>query len=129
MEIGRQPRRAGWSNSRPIPGWGRPAFFRSSCSGQATPASSGASARLYQAATPYFPFRALLRQALDLEGMDRKETIDKLAVRVQEAAPELVPWLALIGVVLNLEIEPSPEVSNSMISSDRPARSPRSEHC
>ncbi len=33
-----------------------------------------AECRLYQAATPYFPFRALLRQALDLEGLDPEET-------------------------------------------------------
>ena len=77
--------------------------------------------RLYQAATPYFPFRAVLRQALDLEGLDPKETIDKLAVRVQEAAPELAPWLALLGVVLNVEIEPSTEVLQ-LDDQFRPAR-------
>ena len=73
------------------------------------------------AATPYFPFRAILRQALDLEGLNPKETIEKLAVRVQEAAPELLPWLSLIGLVLNVEIEPSPEVVQ-LDEQFRPAR-------
>ncbi len=77
--------------------------------------------RLYQAATPYFPFRAILRQALDLEGLNPKETIEKLAVRVQEAAPELLPWLSLIGLVLNVEVEPSPEVVQ-LDEQFRPAR-------
>ena len=35
-----------------------------------------AECRLYQAATPYFPFRALLRQALDMEGMEPEDTAD-----------------------------------------------------
>ena len=69
-----------------------------------------AECRLYQAATPYFPFRALLRQALDLEGLDAEQTAAKLQVRVQEGAPAMAPWLALIGDVLNIEIPPSPEV-------------------
>jgi class 3 adenylate cyclase/tetratricopeptide (TPR) repeat protein len=77
--------------------------------------------RLYQAATPYFPFRTLLRQALDLEGLEPKETADKLAGLVQEIAPDLTPWLALIGVVLNVEIEPSPEVAQ-LDDQFRPAR-------
>lgn len=70
-----------------------------------------AECRLYQAATPYFPFRALLRQALEIEGLGAEETIDLLSKRVEEAAPALVPWLSLIGAVLDLEIEPSPEVT------------------
>ncbi|HEX5718596.1 MAG TPA: AAA family ATPase, partial [Thermoanaerobaculia bacterium] len=80
-----------------------------------------AECRLYQAATPYFPFKALLRQALDLEGLDDEETAAKLGVRVQEAAPALTPWLALIGVVLDIEIAPSPEVVQ-LEDQFRPAR-------
>jgi class 3 adenylate cyclase/tetratricopeptide (TPR) repeat protein len=70
-----------------------------------------AECRLYQAATPYFPFRALLRQALEIEGLGAAETIDQLRKIVGEAAPALSPWLSLVGVVLDLEIEPSPEVA------------------
>lgn len=70
-----------------------------------------AECRLYQAATPYFPFRALLSQALEIEGLGPEEAINLLSKRVEEAAPALVPWLSLIAVVLDLEIEPSPEVT------------------
>ena len=80
-----------------------------------------AECRLYQAATPYFPFRALLRQALEMEGMGPEDTANTLRKRVEEAAPALVPWLALIGAVLDVEIEPSLEVTQLEVQF-RPAR-------
>jgi len=80
-----------------------------------------AECRLYQAATPYFPFRALLRQALEMEGMGPEDTANTLRKRVEEAAPALVPWLALIGAVLDVEIEPSLEVTQ-LEAQFRPAR-------
>jgi class 3 adenylate cyclase/tetratricopeptide (TPR) repeat protein len=66
--------------------------------------------RLYQAATPYFPFRAILRQALGLEGLDEKATAAALEALVAERAPELTPWLSLIATPLDVEIPPSKEV-------------------
>ena len=80
-----------------------------------------AECRLYQAATPYFPFRALLRQALEVEGLDPNELIEKVETRVKEVAPALIPWLALIGVAMNVEIPPSPEVVQ-LDDQFRPAR-------
>ena len=66
--------------------------------------------RLYQAATPYFPFRALLRQALGLEGLDEASTIAALEALVAERAPALAPWLSLIATPFDVNIPPSKEV-------------------
>jgi class 3 adenylate cyclase/tetratricopeptide (TPR) repeat protein len=66
--------------------------------------------RLYQAATPYFPFRALLRQALGLEGLNETETVAALEALVAERAPALAPWLSLIATPLDVDIPPSKEV-------------------
>jgi tetratricopeptide (TPR) repeat protein len=66
--------------------------------------------RLYQAATPYFPFRSLLRQALSLEGLDEAATIAALETLVAERAPTLAPWLSLIATPLDVDIPPSKEV-------------------
>ena len=68
--------------------------------------------RLYQSTSHYFPFRALLRQALGLEGLGDRATITGLEALVRDRAPELEPWLALIGVVLNVSIPESDEVSS-----------------
>ena len=63
--------------------------------------------RLYQASTPYFPFSELLPTLL---GAPAGLTADVLRERVEDRAPELLPWLALIGAACGLTIEPSPEV-------------------
>jgi len=67
--------------------------------------------RLYQSATPYFPFKGVLRQALGLDALDAAAAADRLAVVVAEQARHLEPWLALIGVPLGLDIEESEEVT------------------
>ena len=66
--------------------------------------------RLYQAATPYFPFRALLSHAFGLEGLGDDAAVAALRDLVDEQAPVLTPWLSLIGTPLGLEIPPSREV-------------------
>ena len=69
-----------------------------------------AACRLYQQATPYFPFRAILRQALGLDGLDETATVKALEALVAERAPELRPWTSLIATPLDVEIPPSKEV-------------------
>jgi class 3 adenylate cyclase/tetratricopeptide (TPR) repeat protein len=69
-----------------------------------------AECRLYQAATPYFPFRALLRQAWGLEDLESVRANKALKALIEASAPQLGPWLSLIGVALGLEIPDSPEV-------------------
>ena len=67
--------------------------------------------RLYQSTTPYFPFAALMRQALGLEGLDDEGTVAGLEQAVRSKASYLAPWLPLIGVPLGLSIPESDEVA------------------
>jgi class 3 adenylate cyclase/tetratricopeptide (TPR) repeat protein len=69
-----------------------------------------AECRLYQAATPYFPFRALLRGAWGMEDPDPAASEAQLRHLVQLYAPELKPWVALIGRPVGLDLAESPEV-------------------
>ncbi|MGR0319509.1 adenylate/guanylate cyclase domain-containing protein [Agromyces sp. ZXT2-3] len=70
-----------------------------------------AECRLYQMATPYFPFRTLLRSAWGLEGLDAEATEAALTDLVRSRVPDLLPWLALIGTPLGLALPESPEVA------------------
>ncbi len=70
-----------------------------------------AECRLYQSATPYFPFRELLSEAWGLGGLGPGASEKALAELVDTLAPELHPWLSLIGLPLGLEIAESVEVS------------------
>ncbi|MFC5858656.1 ATP-binding protein [Agromyces flavus] len=67
--------------------------------------------RLYRTNTPYFPFRALLREAWGLEDLDPVATAAALAELVRSLAPDLEPWLALIGTPLGLALPESPQVA------------------
>lgn len=80
-----------------------------------------AECQLYQSATPYFPFRALLRQALGIDGHYNWEAASQLRKLVTSHAPELLPWLSLLAAPLNLEIEESPQVAE-LDDQYRPAR-------
>lgn len=80
-----------------------------------------AECRLYQAATPYFPFRALLRGAWGLEDLGPVETRKALTALIEAKAPELEPWLSLIGVAIGLEVAESPEIE-MLEDQFRPAR-------
>ncbi|HEY6629178.1 MAG TPA: AAA family ATPase, partial [Acidimicrobiia bacterium] len=80
-----------------------------------------AECRLYQAATAYFPFRALLRGLWALEELDIQEYEMALFNLVKSKAPQLAPWLSLIGLPLGLEIRESTEVKQ-LEDQFRPAR-------
>jgi class 3 adenylate cyclase/tetratricopeptide (TPR) repeat protein len=64
------------------------------------------------ARSPYTPVRRLLHQVL---GTNSSMDADTLANCLQDcvtiAAPELRPWVSLLGVVLDVTIPPSPEVA------------------
>lgn len=77
--------------------------------------------RLYQSATPYFPFRALLRQALGIDANDAEKSGTQLRELVETRTPELVAWLPLIAAALNLEWLDTPEVA-MLDNQFRPAR-------
>jgi class 3 adenylate cyclase/tetratricopeptide (TPR) repeat protein len=65
----------------------------------------------YEQSTPYFPFRGLLEAVLDqpLNGSPPKSTA-LLRERLAPLAPELVPWIPLLSLPLDLELESTPEV-------------------
>jgi class 3 adenylate cyclase len=64
------------------------------------------------AGTPYTPVRRLLHQVLGTSsGMDPSAVAGCLKDCVAGAAPELVPWVSLLGVVLDVTLPPSPEVA------------------
>jgi class 3 adenylate cyclase/tetratricopeptide (TPR) repeat protein len=80
-----------------------------------------AECRLYQASAPYFPFAALLRSVWGLEDLSDDATEAALGNLVDTSAPQLEPWLALIGLPLGLDLVQSPEVAQ-LEDQFRPAR-------
>jgi predicted ATPase/class 3 adenylate cyclase len=64
------------------------------------------------AGTPYTPVRRLLHQVLGTNSsMDPDTLANCLQDCVTTAAPDLRPWVSLLGVVLDVTIPPSPEVA------------------
>jgi class 3 adenylate cyclase/tetratricopeptide (TPR) repeat protein len=64
----------------------------------------------YEASTPYFPIRLLLRDVLGIrEGDDPKAAARRLEDRVAANAPHLVPWLPLLGIPLDIDMMMTPE--------------------
>jgi tetratricopeptide (TPR) repeat protein len=64
------------------------------------------------AASPYTPVRRMLHQVLGTNSSMAPDTIANcLQDCVSTAAPELRPWVSLLGVVLDVTIPPSPEVA------------------
>ena len=65
----------------------------------------GGAGRDYDTTTPYFPFRAVLRNAI---GLRRDADAATAARRLREvtaaAAPGLLPWLPLLAVPLDVEV-------------------------
>jgi class 3 adenylate cyclase len=73
----------------------------------------GARCDQYEATTPYYPFRPLLRSLLAVElngGGEHNRTA--LAERLAAVDEELVPWAPLLGAPLDVEVESTPEVDD-----------------
>ena len=70
-----------------------------------------AACEAYTSSTPYAVWHELLRGVLEVGRDDENAVVEaKLRDEVAARAPDLEPWLALIGAALDLEIAPSPEV-------------------
>jgi class 3 adenylate cyclase/tetratricopeptide (TPR) repeat protein len=66
----------------------------------------------YEASTPYFALRTPMRTALGL-GLEAGpgEVTRSLRGTVARHDPSLVPWLPLLGILLGLELPPTPETA------------------
>ena len=70
-----------------------------------------ASCEAYTASTPYALWRELLREIMGFGREDPEAAIiQRLNREVASRAPDLAPWLPLIGIALDVEIPPTPEV-------------------
>jgi class 3 adenylate cyclase/tetratricopeptide (TPR) repeat protein len=66
----------------------------------------------YESSTPYFSFRGLLHGLLDVAREASPTEVERtLRRRVAEAAPELEPWIPLLGTALGLDLPATPETS------------------
>ena len=62
----------------------------------------------YEASTPYFAFRGLLRSLLELPQNGAAPAV--LRERVEALDSELLPWLPLVALPLDVPVEPTQEV-------------------
>jgi class 3 adenylate cyclase/tetratricopeptide (TPR) repeat protein len=67
-----------------------------------------ASCEQYEASTPYFAFRGVLGSLLGLSANGSAPA--ELRGRVEALDPELLPWLPLLALPLDLQVEPTREV-------------------
>jgi class 3 adenylate cyclase/tetratricopeptide (TPR) repeat protein len=59
----------------------------------------------YESQTPYYPFRTLLRDLLDVRSSDDAAAVaTRLTQRVAANAPNLLAWLPLLGIVFDVDL-------------------------
>lgn len=65
----------------------------------------------YEASTPYFPMRAVIRDVLGVGDADLDDTALEARLReaVADADPSLVPWIPLLGILLGLDLPATAE--------------------
>ncbi len=70
-----------------------------------------ATCEAYTASIPYVVWRELLREVLGF-GRDTPEAeiLERVRAEVAARAPDLEPWLPLLGAVFDIEVAPTPEV-------------------
>ncbi len=77
-----------------------------------------ATCEVYTRDTPYHAWREPLRKLLGLGGHEPHEVIlGRLQAEIESAQPDLMPWLSLIAMVLDIEAAPSDEVEQLAESS------------
>ena len=76
-----------------------------------------AACEVYTRETPYSAWRDLFRQVLGVAAdTPDEEVLDRLRAEIELTDPALMPWAALIAIVLDVELDPSLEVQQ--LSSD-----------
>ena len=66
----------------------------------------------YEASTPYFAFRALVRSVLGIGAdVEAEACVARLREHVASLDPELLPWTPLIGILLGLDMPDTPETA------------------
>ena len=66
----------------------------------------------YESSTAYFPFRRLLRAALGIpDGVAAEDVVARIVDRVSASAPDLVPYLPLVGIAMDVEMTTTREVA------------------
>jgi class 3 adenylate cyclase/tetratricopeptide (TPR) repeat protein len=77
---------------------------------RATPIySASAECDEYETATPYHPFGTILRTLLGLDVAGAEQDATAFEAAVEATAPQLMPFLPLIGVPLGFELPDTPE--------------------
>ncbi len=80
-----------------------------------------ATCEAYTASTPYAVWTELLREYMSFGRDDPElEIAERLKQEVEKQAPDLVPWLPLIGIPFGLEIATTPEVAMLAEANRRP---------
>jgi len=66
----------------------------------------------YEASTPYYPIRAVMRQVLHLDDDTDSDVVEaQLRDSVTALDPRLVPWIPLLGILLGLDLRDTPETA------------------
>lgn len=64
----------------------------------------------YAASTPYFPFRSFVRELIGIRSARASASaLESLRMRVKADAPDILPWLPLLGAVIDVPMDPTPE--------------------
>jgi class 3 adenylate cyclase/tetratricopeptide (TPR) repeat protein len=93
------------------PGMGKSRLIEELTAQSADMATTSAACEQYELSTPYFAFRGLLRSLLDVtvDG-DPARTTERLRDKVGPLAPDLLPWIPLLAIPLDVEVRPTREV-------------------
>ncbi|MFL5737512.1 MAG: tetratricopeptide repeat protein, partial [Actinomycetota bacterium] len=94
------------------PGIGKSRLLREVRSSAQDLLHAAAQCELYEASTAYFPWKRLLRQLVGVgDGDTPQDGARVLRERVESVAAQLVPWLPLLGLTMDLPFEATPETA------------------
>ena len=66
----------------------------------------------FEASTPYFPFRALLRDVIDADATaDGDQVAERLRSAVEQLDTTLVAWVPLLGILIGVDLPDTPETA------------------